>query len=123
GTHKDQVSKFTGRNDAAGSEFVYVDDDVSFFSLLQKSTLSIRPTRTDGDSLSVRESLALGIPVVASNVVERPEGCVSFLSGNVEDLERKVLDVLRDKTIIQVKAQDFFDPIIGCYNRLRDKSS
>lgn len=34
----------------------------------------LRPTRTDGDAVSIREALDSGVPVLASNVVERPEG-------------------------------------------------
>lgn len=49
----------------------------------------VRATRSDGDSLSIRESLSLGIPVLASNCVKRPSGVVLFESGNSEDLARK----------------------------------
>jgi glycosyltransferase involved in cell wall biosynthesis len=34
----------------------------------------LRPTRTDGDAVSVREALDLGVPVIASDVVQRPSG-------------------------------------------------
>lgn len=34
----------------------------------------LRPTLTDGDAVSVREALAAGIPVLASDVVRRPAG-------------------------------------------------
>ncbi len=35
-------------------------------ALMKKLTVFVRPTYTDGDSISVREALALKIPVVAS---------------------------------------------------------
>jgi glycosyltransferase involved in cell wall biosynthesis len=38
----------------------------------------VRPTRTEGDAVSVREALGLAVPVVASDVVGRPEGTVLF---------------------------------------------
>jgi glycogen synthase len=38
----------------------------------------VRPTLADGDSVSVREALALGRPVVASAVGHRPEGVLTF---------------------------------------------
>lgn len=34
----------------------------------------LRPSREDGDSVAVREAMALGVPVLASDVVYRPEG-------------------------------------------------
>ncbi|BDG08189.1 glycosyltransferase family 4 protein [Anaeromyxobacter paludicola] len=46
----------------------------------------VRPSRTDGDSVSVREALALGRVVVASDVGHRPPGCLLFPSGDVAAL-------------------------------------
>jgi glycosyltransferase involved in cell wall biosynthesis len=55
----------------------------------------LRPTRTEGDALSVREALHAGKPVVASDAVERPQGAVTFAAGQVVELctaVRKALD-------------------------------
>src|SRR5690606_30076837 len=38
----------------------------------------VRPTRADGDSISVREALGLGVRVVASDVGNRPAGVALF---------------------------------------------
>ena len=38
------------------------------------TTIYLRPTQTDGDAVSVREALALGVPVLASDVAARPHG-------------------------------------------------
>ena len=117
GTHGEQVTGSLAGLDCGAADFIYIkDDDVSFFSLLRESTLSIRATRTDGDSLSIRESLSLGVPVIASDIVERPDGCVTFNSGDVDDLECKVLQVLISPVVIDTSGQDFFKPVIECYN-------
>jgi glycosyltransferase involved in cell wall biosynthesis len=50
----------------------------------------VRPTLKDGDSISVREALVLGVPVVASRVGSRPPGTILFHPGNVEDMLSKV---------------------------------
>ena len=42
----------------------------------------VRPTLADGDSVSVREALALGRVVVASAVGHRPEGVLTFRAGS-----------------------------------------
>lgn len=34
----------------------------------------VRPSREDGDSVAIREALSLGMPVLASDVVARPQG-------------------------------------------------
>jgi len=56
--------------------------------------LFVRPTLTDGDSLSVREALMVGVPVVASNVGLRPNGVILFQAGSWRDLTIKMTEVL-----------------------------
>jgi glycogen synthase len=50
------------------------------------STVFVRPTFRDGDSISVREAMSMGVPVVASNVGTRPEGALLFEAGDLEAL-------------------------------------
>src|ERR1051326_6053310 len=59
-------------------------------SLMARSGVFIRPTFMDGDAISVREALALGIPVVASDVGTRPEGTVLFEVGNKKELVERI---------------------------------
>ncbi|HZH03991.1 MAG TPA: glycosyltransferase family 4 protein [Myxococcaceae bacterium] len=63
-------------------------------ALLQASDAFIRPTLADGDSISVREALALGTPTVASDVATRPAGTVLFRSQDPGDLTRALLQAL-----------------------------
>lgn len=63
-------------------------------SLWRVSDVFVRATNTDGNSLSVMEALSVGVPVVASDCVDRPEGVVTFATRNIDDLEAKVVDVL-----------------------------
>jgi glycosyltransferase involved in cell wall biosynthesis len=58
-------------------------------SVMKRSDLFVRPTYTDGDSVSVREAVELRVPVVASNVGHRPAGVLLFQPGDVEDLAAK----------------------------------
>ncbi len=59
-------------------------------ALMSRSNVFVRPTLDDGDSMSVREALALQIPVVASRVGARPTGTILFDPGDVEDLLSKL---------------------------------
>jgi glycosyltransferase involved in cell wall biosynthesis len=62
---------------------------------LRRATVFLRPTRFDGDSLSVREALALGVPVVASATDFRPPGVVLYDYADFDDLVGKVEETLR----------------------------
>jgi glycosyltransferase involved in cell wall biosynthesis len=66
-------------------------------SIMEKSDLFVRPTFFDGDAISVREGLALGIPTVASNVGYRPKGVFLFEPGDVPALARQMENGLREK--------------------------
>ena len=58
----------------------------SALALMAASDVFIRPTLADGDSVSVREALALGRVVVASNVGNRPPGVRLVAPGDVDAL-------------------------------------
>lgn len=55
-------------------------------SVIASSDVFVRPTFTDGDSISVREALFLQVPVVASSVGMRPAGTILFQPGDVDSL-------------------------------------
>jgi glycogen synthase len=55
-------------------------------ALMSRSAVFIRPTLRDGDSVSVREAVSMGVPVVASDVGTRPEEALLFEAGNLNGL-------------------------------------
>ncbi len=60
--------------------------------LFEYIDIFLRPTNTDGDSLSIREAIYSGIPTIASDIVERPFGTITFKNRVVSDLfEKKFL--------------------------------
>jgi len=61
-------------------------DHETCLALMCRSDVFVRATLEDGDSMSVREALALGVPVVASRVGSRPAGAILFQPGNVKDM-------------------------------------
>jgi glycosyltransferase involved in cell wall biosynthesis len=69
-------------------------ENLSYVRLIIESDIVIRATNTDGDSLTVREALHLGKKVVASDVIGRPSGAVSFKNRDQLDLNRVVLSVM-----------------------------
>jgi glycosyltransferase involved in cell wall biosynthesis len=62
---------------------------------LRSNAVFVRPTRAEGDAVSVREAQSAGVPVVASDVVPRPSGVLVFPTDDVAQLceaLRMVLD-------------------------------
>jgi glycogen(starch) synthase len=55
-------------------------------ALMARSDVFVRPTFRDGDSVSVREAVSMGIPVVASNVGTRPPETLLFEPGDSQAL-------------------------------------
>lgn len=58
--------------------------------LLKKVDLFVRPTLSDGASVSVQEAVHFGTATVASDACLRPEGTMLFSTGNVNDFIEKV---------------------------------
>jgi glycosyltransferase involved in cell wall biosynthesis len=90
-------NELTARIKALGIQdrFLVVTEPVrTASSLWRESSLVIRTTNTDGNSLSIPESLAVGVPVLASDCVPRPEGTLLFKSRDLEDLYLKTRDAL-----------------------------
>jgi glycosyltransferase involved in cell wall biosynthesis len=57
-----------------------------FLTLLKRSSVFVRTPACDGVSASVLESLALGIPVLASQNCHRPENVTTYREGDSVDL-------------------------------------
>ena len=71
--------------------------------LIEKSDLFIRPTRSDGMSVSIEEALYFKGPVVASDVCERPAGVHLFKAGDSSDCILKVRACLYEQSHINPK--------------------
>lgn len=69
-------------------------DQGEAFGVLSLSDVFVRPTLADGDSISVREALSLGIRVVASDVGHRPAGVHLFPPGDAGELAQSIGEAL-----------------------------
>lgn len=93
-----------------GSILIY-PGAVDFFCLVKESDLTVRATNTDGDANSVRESIYLGVPCVASDCTARPDGTVLFESRSPSSLADKILSSLslRSKPELIPSSDVFFE--------------
>jgi glycosyltransferase involved in cell wall biosynthesis len=90
-------------------------------TLWQSCDIYLRPSRTDGDSVAVREALSLGVPVIASDASERPEGTVLFPKNDMACFVNVTKQVLRNIGDYQLPRLDLapdknFRDILSVYN-------
>ena len=71
---------------------------LSFIRLIQQSDVVLRTTNTDGDALTIRESLFFNKPIIASDVVSRPEGTIIFKTRNLDSLVEAIAKTLKGNT-------------------------
>lgn len=67
---------------------------MELWPLLRKVDVLLRPTKSDGDALSIREALYMKIPVIASNVVPRPSDTVVYDINSHTDFLEKTISVI-----------------------------
>jgi len=84
GDYKNDVVKLNTNN------LMHIDYEVDFVSLLQEIDIYLRPTITDGSSVAVQEALLSNKYIVASNVVERPNGVTTYIRGDFLDFYDKL---------------------------------
>ncbi|MED0679314.1 glycosyltransferase family 4 protein [Aneurinibacillus thermoaerophilus] len=90
------LEQYTERIAAHGLEerFLLVQEKIPFYPLIQKATLFVRPTASDGDAISLREAIYLGTPAIASDVVKRPNGVITFVNRDADDFTKTCREVL-----------------------------
>lgn len=109
------------------SSFFLIHEKASFVKLIEQSDMVIRPTNTDGDSLTIREGLYLNKIVLASDVVKRPEGTKLFKTRNTVDLFEQMKELITQKNAINnhsfkapVENEQFYSSLINqIYNEGR----
>lgn len=77
--------------------FHFMTGQKELWPLFKVADLSVRPTVSDGDAISVRESLYFGCPVIASDAAQRPGETIVFKSRDIDDLYEKVVSILESK--------------------------
>lgn len=97
-----------------GKNILFVSFPHDSIPIIKMSDGLIRATTTDGDSVSVKEALYYDIPVITTDVIDRPESCIIYKSENYKELE----DILTsfDRDAIQInKPTSCFGELIDLY--------
>jgi glycogen(starch) synthase len=100
-------------------------DHAAALGVIGACDVFVRPTRADGDALSVREALSLGRAVVASGVGYRPPGCALVRAGDAADLARGMLAASRQPAragaLAASPAQDAFEQLLAVYRAVAEE--
>ena len=116
----DQNAEIYFKNEALIKElqlnnhFFLINDKLSFVKIMQESDIVLRPTNTDGDSLTIREGLFLNKKVLASDVVKRPAGVRLFKNRDINDLETELEGLISNNCLIIERKN------LKCYNQLNE---
>jgi len=78
------------------NNFIFIPEQRQFCPIIMRSDIFVRPTNTDGDAVSLRESLYYKIPSVASDVIPRPKGANVFRNRDIGDFTLKVEKILEN---------------------------
>lgn len=80
---------------------------VSFSNLIKVSDLVVRPTNKDGDAITVREALFYKIPILASDIIPRPNGVYLFKNRDWRDFYNQIKNVFNNpESFIVAKPQN-----------------
>ena len=90
----------------------FIDYPHSFFQVLKHVDCFVRNTSTDGDALSVKEALYLGVPVLCTDVVDRPEGVRLFKYCDRESFESGMKCLARRSVTLENGAE----MVLSIYN-------
>lgn len=69
-------------------EIFFLHNQKELWPIIKRSDLFIRPTQSDGASISISEALHFKVPVIASDVCTRPPGTLLFSIENLSLLIR-----------------------------------
>ena len=104
----------------SGRDVIYLTEDIDFLSLVELLTVYVRPTRSDGDSIVVREALGAGVNVVASDCVGRPNGVLLFSSGDVASLADVLKKAIQERKVEPEPQPDFSRKVLDLYRSLKN---
>jgi glycosyltransferase involved in cell wall biosynthesis len=106
-----------------------LDDDIMLagsaehdvvLKLIEEADATLRITKYDGDAISVRESLFLGTPVIATQAGIRPEGVHLIDEQTPKAIIEAIKAVLSDpRNVVDISdANDHIGEVVGLYKRL-----
>ncbi|MFA7450080.1 MAG: glycosyltransferase [Bacteroidales bacterium] len=102
------------------SNVLIINKKHSFYTVMKFCDASIRNTTTDGDSLSVKESLYLNLYTFTTDVVSRPKGCILYKKGEFADLLKQEIPRIMKNPIPQNHVVNGAERLVDLYKELME---
>ncbi len=74
--------------------FLLINGEFSFVRVIEQSDIVLRPTNADGDAVTIREAIYQNKPVLASDVIDRPENTFLFKNRDMIDFYNQTIKLL-----------------------------
>lgn len=87
---------------------IYIEKQVNFLALLSQVDIYVRPTCMDGASIAVQEALVMGVPVIASDVVDRPIGTTIYSYNDISDFVEKLQLVKKPIVVAELQSVELY---------------
>lgn len=101
--------------DLHSDSVVFIDYQHPYYELLKHVDYFVRNTSTDGDALSVKEALYLGVPALCTDAVDRPKGVRLFKYCDKKSFEQAMKMVCQNEFSVENGAEK----IVEIYNNMR----
>jgi glycosyltransferase involved in cell wall biosynthesis len=104
--------------DSFPENILILDYQHDFVPIIRHSSVLIRATTTDGDSLSIKEALFLKKWVIASDCIARPDGVLLYKTNDCNDLIRAI-ESIKQNTEPPIRAEivDSSIQLISLYHK------
>lgn len=99
----------------SSNNIILITSPVSFVQIMKASDIVLRPTNTDGDSITIREALYYSKTTVASDCAKRPAGTCVFKTRDLEDFCNKIQNALEIGPIQGKQSIDYKAFYTNCY--------
>lgn len=93
-------------------------DHETCLAVMERSDVFVRPTLADGDSISVREAAALGVPVVGSRVGTRPHGVKLFEPGDAAGMAAQIGSAIQSGRREAIRQEGSMSRLLEIYREI-----
>jgi hypothetical protein len=123
---KEDIEKFEFRirdEGLADNVLTIFDNPIINMNLFwQNLDIYFRPSTDDGDSLAIREALANGIRVIASDVCSRPKQTITYKSLDFNDAIEKLADALNINEKLKIEDDNYLKNLMDLYFEVLSRS-